>query len=61
LHSIAVPIVRGDGKVSGSVLMLGAASKTEMSEALDLVPMLQAKAADITELLPHSEPGGDPE
>lgn len=59
MHSIAVPIVRADGKVAGSLLMLGAASTQEMSSGLDMVPMLQARAADVAELLPQPESNGE--
>lgn len=47
MHSVAVPIVRGDGKVAGSLLMLGSASQASMKRAIELVPFLQREAATI--------------
>jgi DNA-binding IclR family transcriptional regulator len=47
MHSLALPIVRADGKVAGSLLMLGSASPAEMKKAGELVPVLQSKASEI--------------
>ncbi|MEQ1593867.1 MAG: IclR family transcriptional regulator C-terminal domain-containing protein [Casimicrobium sp.] len=47
MHSVAVPIVRVDGKVAGSLLMLGSASATSMKRAVEFVPFLQRNAAAI--------------
>lgn len=48
LHSLAVPIVRPDGKVAGSLLMVGASVASEMKKAVELVPTLSAKVEQIT-------------
>lgn len=58
MHSVAVPIVRGDGKVAGSLLMLGPASPAEMKEAVQLVPSLQSKASEIASALIISDANG---
>ena len=58
MHSVAVPILRAEGKVAGSLLMLGAASAPEMAEALGLVPLLQDKAAAISAGMTALEPEG---
>lgn len=47
MHSLALPIVRADGKVAGSLLMLGSASPDEIRKAVELVPTLQARASEI--------------
>jgi hypothetical protein len=47
--------------VIGSLLMLGAASKPQIAEALDLVPRLQKKASAIGQAVPAPETnGGEP-
>lgn len=51
MHSLAVPVLRADGKVVGSLLMLGAATADNVAHAIDLVPTLQAKAAEIASQL----------
>lgn len=58
MHSIAVPVMRHDGKVAGSLLMLGAATERDMEAATRLVPMLQHKAAEIGEGVRGAEFGG---
>ncbi len=58
MHSVAVPILRPEGRVAGSLLMLGAASTEEMAEALDFVPLLQDKAAAISAGMAALEPEG---
>ena len=45
MYSMAVPIMKRDGKVAGSLLMLGATE--DLKVALELVPLLQEKASDI--------------
>jgi DNA-binding IclR family transcriptional regulator len=55
MHSVAVPISKDGSKVAGSLLMLGAASKLEISNALKLVSFLQQKASSIAEGLPAPE------
>lgn len=45
MYSVAVPVLKSDGRVAGSVLMLGAA--TEADAAMSLVPALHEKAARI--------------
>jgi DNA-binding IclR family transcriptional regulator len=52
MNSVAVPIVRDDGKVAGSLLMLGSAIPTEMNKAMALVPFLTEKASLIAAGLP---------
>jgi DNA-binding IclR family transcriptional regulator len=47
MHSLAVPILKSDGKVAGSLLMLGAAVQSEIDEALSLVPMLMLRSQEI--------------
>lgn len=55
MHSVAVPILRGDGKVVGSLLMIGPAMAVEMKAAVDFVPTLIAKAEEITSAIPLAE------
>lgn len=45
MYSMAVPIIKSEGRVAGSILMLGAAAEQE--EGLALIPVLQAKAMGI--------------
>lgn len=45
MYSMAVPIIKSQGRVAGSILMLGAAA--EQGDGRALVPVLQAKAAQI--------------
>ncbi len=49
--SLAVPIVRADGKVLGSLLMLGSGSSADLKESLGMVPILQSKAGEIASAL----------
>lgn len=51
MHSIAVPIMKDDGKTAGSVLMLGSAEASATAEALAMVPLLQDKARRIADAL----------
>lgn len=53
MYSVAVPILRSDGRVAGSLLMLGAVD--EGDQALELVPFLQQKALDIAVPLVQDE------
>ncbi len=53
MHSIAVPILKHDGRVAGSLLMLGAAE--EAQESIQLISMLQEKAAVISTALADLE------
>jgi len=45
MYSIAVPIIKNEGRVAGSILMLGAAAEHEAG--LANIPVLQAKALEI--------------
>ena len=55
MYSIAVPILKQDGRVAGSLLLLGAVD--EADESMKLVQMLQEKAAKIsTSLSDFEEP-----
>jgi DNA-binding IclR family transcriptional regulator len=58
MHSLAVPILRADGRVAGSLLMLGSASKDEMDQALALVPRLLDDASTISARMPDTESNG---
>jgi DNA-binding IclR family transcriptional regulator len=53
MYSIAVPILKNDARVAGSLLMLGAAEQAE--ESIQLIPMLQNKAAAISTALASLE------
>jgi DNA-binding IclR family transcriptional regulator len=55
MHSVAVPVLRSDGKVVGSLLMTGPAMAAEMQAAVDLVPSLAAAAAQISPGLANTE------
>ena len=55
MHSLAVPVQWPDGKLAGSLLMLGSASPTDTEEARTLVPSLQAKAQAMSRMLDASE------
>jgi DNA-binding IclR family transcriptional regulator len=55
MHSVAVPVIREDKRVVGSLLMLGPASKPQIAAALELVPLLQKKAAEIGRAIPAVE------
>ena len=59
MYSVAVPILKHDGRVAGSLLMLGAAD--EADDSMKLVPLLQEKAQAISSLLPSLEEGGKEE
>lgn len=59
MYSVAVPILKHDGRVAGSVLMLGAADEAE--DSLKLVPMLQQQAARIGSALAAADEGGSAE
>lgn len=56
MHSLAVPIVRTDGKVAGSLLMIGPAAPEDMAESVGMVPILKKKADEITSSLLTPEP-----
>lgn len=58
MHSLAVPIVRADGKVVGSILMLGPASPGEMKASVQLVPSLQLKASEVASAMVISDANG---
>ncbi|KRC36004.1 IclR family transcriptional regulator [Acidovorax sp. Root219] len=58
MHSIAVPVLRDDGKVIGSVLALGSAAPAKAEEARQLVPLLQTKAEAIQQALPAIDTNG---
>lgn len=45
MYSMAVPIIKTDGRVAASILMLGAAAEQDDGRAL--IPALQAKAVEI--------------
>lgn len=47
MHSLAVPVMRQDGKVAGSLLMIGPAQPDAMQQAVELVPTLKATADQI--------------
>lgn len=49
MHSIAVPILKADTRVAGSILMLSAAEQAQ--ESVNLVPLLQQKAHAIATAL----------
>lgn len=51
LHSVAVPILKSDGKVAGSLLMIGSSVSNEMKKAIELVPNLNMEVFKITESL----------
>lgn len=51
MHSIAVPITREDGKVIGSLLMLGSAAKNEIERAHSVIPLLSEKSKQVTDRL----------
>jgi DNA-binding IclR family transcriptional regulator len=53
MYSVAVPVLKSDGRVAGSILMLGAA--TEAETALALVPLLHERATLIASGLDGSE------
>jgi DNA-binding IclR family transcriptional regulator len=53
MYSVAVPILRNDGRVAGSLLMLGAVDEDD--RALELVPLLQQKALEIAAPLAQSD------
>jgi DNA-binding IclR family transcriptional regulator len=55
MHSVAVPILRPDGKVAGSLLMIGPALPVEMKQAVELVPTLKSKADQIASAMPVSD------
>lgn len=55
MHSIAVPITRNGTKVIGSLLLLSAATKAGMAEAVSLLPLLHEKAEKIANALPKSQ------
>ncbi len=54
MHSLAVPVHRPDGKVAGSLLMLGSASPADTAEARALVPALATKAQVMSRMLEAS-------
>ncbi|HSV83485.1 MAG TPA: IclR family transcriptional regulator C-terminal domain-containing protein [Ramlibacter sp.] len=58
MHSLATPVIRDDGKVVGSLLMLGAASDAEIAAGLEQVTMLQRLSAEIGRNVPAPEEGG---
>jgi DNA-binding IclR family transcriptional regulator len=45
MYSLAVPIMKTDGKVAGSLLLLGATDS--LQQGMELVPMMQEKASEI--------------
>lgn len=51
LHSVAIPILKSDGKVAGSLLMIGSSVGSEMKKAVDLVPTLGFEVEKITSSL----------
>ncbi len=51
MHSLAVPILRPDGKLAASLLMLGPASPTEIKRSVTLVPSLRDKAEVIGRMI----------
>ena len=55
MHSLAVPVHRPDGKIAGSLLMLGSAGAADTAEARLLVPALQAKAEEMSRMLDFSD------
>lgn len=58
MHSLAVPVMRDDGKVIGSVLALGSAAPAKAEEARQLVPLLLRKAYAIQQSLPALDTNG---
>jgi DNA-binding IclR family transcriptional regulator len=56
MHSLAVPVHRPDGKIAGSLLMLGSASAADTEQARALVPALQAKAQEMGRMLDGLDP-----
>ncbi len=60
MHSLAVPVLRPDGKLAASLLMLGPASPAEMKRSVALVPALQEKSAVIGRLIEGSPAEGAP-
>jgi DNA-binding IclR family transcriptional regulator len=57
MYSVAVPILRIDGKVAGSLLMLGSAMPQEMTKSIASVPFLQEKALQISAAMTVPEDG----
>lgn len=47
MHSLAVPILRADGKVCGSLLVVGSAEAAQRQSTLELLPLLQTQASKI--------------
>lgn len=58
MHSVAVPILRADGKAVGSLLMIGPSLPPEMQQAIDMVPTLKAKAERISFAMTPSDQDG---
>jgi DNA-binding IclR family transcriptional regulator len=52
MHSVAVPVLRPDGKVAGSVLLIGTVSPADQDIAMALLPFMQTKAQEIGQALP---------
>lgn len=55
MHSVAVPILKADGKAAGSLLMIGPAAPQDMNQAVDMVPTLKAKAERISFAMQQSD------